>query len=107
MVLQRDGKVGGGFYTRLIRSAKNSREVKDVISAADNQFGKCPWQILAAGAHVSAGPLVQDSTMAGQLLARLIDTDLPLVSVGVFRAVLGKASYQRNLKVCEQAFKHL
>ena len=68
----RDGSVGGGFLTSLLRKAKNSREVREIVDEAVRRFeGTIPWQLLSAAAHVSAGPSVDDPQLAGTLLASI------------------------------------
>ena len=75
----RDGSVGGGFLTSLLRKAKNSREVREIVNEAACRFeGIIPWQLLSAAAHVSAGPSVDDPQLAGTLLASISPKDIPL-----------------------------
>lgn len=104
----RDGSVGGGFLTSLLRKAKNSREVRDIVNEADRRFeGTIPWQLLSAAAHVSAGPSVDDPQLAGTLLASISPKDIPYVWEGVLRAVLGNASRHKNGAVALNAFRLL
>ena len=104
----RDGSVGGGFLTSLLRKAKNSREVREIVNEAARRFeGTIPWQLLSAAAHVSAGPSVDDPQLAGTLLASISPNDIPYVREGVLRAVLGNASRHKNGAVALNAFRLL
>ncbi|KAF8328743.1 hypothetical protein F5887DRAFT_848187, partial [Amanita rubescens] len=104
----RDGTVGGGFLTSLLRKAKNSREVREIVNEATRRFeGAVPWQLLSAAAHVSAGPSVDDPQLAGTLLASISPKDIPYVWEGVLRAVLGNASRHKNGAVALNAFRLL
>ena len=104
----RDGSVGGGFLTCLLRKAKNSREVREIVNEAARRFqGTIPWQVLSAAAHVSAGPSVDDPQLAGTLLAIISPKDIPYVWEGVLRAVLGNASRHMNGAVALNAFRLL
>jgi pentatricopeptide repeat protein len=101
----RDGSVGGGFLTSLVRKANNSREVREVVNEAARRFeGTIPWKLLSAAAHVSAGPSVDDPQLAGTLLARIPPKDIPYIWEGVLRAVLGNASRHKNGAVALNAF---
>lgn len=73
-----DGKVGGGLFTSLMRKARNSTEVNDLIQEAEKRFGPkhIPWQTLSAAAYVSSGPLVNNPTLAMQLLQKIDPTRL-------------------------------
>ncbi|KAK2461236.1 hypothetical protein APHAL10511_006763 [Amanita phalloides] len=105
---QRDGRVGGGFLTSLVRKANNSREVREVVNEAARRFEDgVPWQLLSAAAHISAGPSVDDPRLAGTLLARIPLKDIPHVWEGVFRAVLGNASRHKNSTVALNVFRLL
>ena len=104
----RDGSVGGGFLTSLLRVAKNSREVREIVNEAARRFeGTIPWQLLSAAAHVSAGPSVDDPQLAGTFLASISPKDIPYVREGVLRAVLGNASRHKNGAVALNAFRLL
>ena len=104
----RDGSVGGGFLTSLLRKAKNPREVREIVNEAALRFeGTIPWQVLSAAAHVSAGPSVDDPHLAGTLLASISPKDIPYVWEGVLRAVLGNASRHKNGAVALNAFRLL
>ena len=103
----RDGSVGGGFLTSLLRKAKNSREVREIVNEATRRFEGTPWQLLSAAAYVSAGPSVDDPQLAGTLLASISPKDIPYVREGVLRAVLGNASRHKNGAVALNAFRLL
>ena len=104
----RDGTVGGGFLTCLLRKAKNSREVREIVNEAARRFeGTIPWQLLSAAAHVSAGPSVDNPQLAGTFLAIISPKDIPYVWEGVLRAVLGNASRHMNGAVALNAFRLL
>ena len=103
-----DGSVGGGFLTCLLRKAKNSQEVQEIVNEAARRFqGTIPWQVLSAAAHISAGPSVNDPQLAGTLLAIISPKDIPYVWEGVLRAVLGNASRHMNGAVALNAFRLL
>ena len=105
---KRDGSVGGGFLTSLLRKAKNSGEVREIVNEATRRFeGTVPWQLLSAAAHVSAGPSVDDPQLAGTLLASISPKDIPYVWEGILRAVLGNASRHKNGAVALNAFRLL
>jgi len=51
---ERDGYVGGGFLTGLVRKANDSREVRELVEEGARRFNDTvPWQLLAAAAQVS------------------------------------------------------
>lgn len=103
----RDGSVGGGFLTSLLRMAKNSREVREIVNEATRRFEGTPWQLLSAAARVSAGPSVDDPQLAGTLLASISPKDIPYIREGVLRAVLGNASRHKNGALALNAFRLL
>jgi pentatricopeptide repeat protein len=103
----RDGSVGCGFLTSLLRKANNSREVREIVNEARRFEGTIPWQLLSAAAHVSAGPSVDDPQLAGTLLASIPPKDIPYLWEGVLRAVLGNASRHKNGAVALNAFRLL
>ncbi|KAL6054966.1 Pentatricopeptide repeat [Balamuthia mandrillaris] len=104
---KRDGRVGGGLLTRLVRKARNRQEVEELIEEATHRFGSVPWQLLAAAAHVSAGSHVDDPRLASTLLSRIPEAELPNIREGVLRAVLGNASKHQNAAIAMQAFNLL
>lgn len=105
---ERDGYVGGGFLTGLVRKANDSREVHELVNEGARRFNDTvPWQLLAAAAQVSAGPSVNDPQLAGTLLARIPPENIPHIHEGVFRAVLGNASKHKNSPVAINAFRLL
>ena len=105
---ERDGHVGGGFLTRLVRKANSSREVRELVNEAARRFNDTvPWQLLSAAVYVSAGPSVDDPQLAGTLLARIPSENIPHIHEGVLRAVLGNASNHKNSAVATHAFRLL
>ena len=106
---ERDGYVGGAFFTSLVRKAQSSREVVDLVNEATTRFENAvpPWQLLSAAAYVSASSTIDNPQLAGSLLSRIPREFIPRVREGAFRTVLGNASKHKNSSVALQAFRYL
>ena len=70
---ERDGHVGGAFFTSLVLKARSSRGVVDLVNEATARFENAvpPWQLLSAAAYVSASSTIDNPQLAGSLLSRI------------------------------------
>jgi pentatricopeptide repeat protein len=100
---KRGEQIRPAMFTSTVRFAWNTREVNQVIREAKRRF-ECPsWQLLAAAAHVSSGPKVDNPDLAGDLLLSIPKDDIKYVHEGVLRSVLGNASRHKNSRVALKA----